>query len=93
MQSEKAYALRLDQNYPNPFNPTTTISYNLEKTSQVNLEVFDLMGKRVATLVNGLQNAGEQAITFEASSLSSGIYIYRLTAGGSSLIKKMVLLK
>ncbi len=91
--SEKAVTLRLDQNYPNPFNPTTTISYNLETSSEVNLEVFDLMGRKVATLVNGRQSAGEQSVTFEASSLSSGIYIYRLTAGGSSLIKKMVLLK
>ncbi|RNC79446.1 MAG: T9SS C-terminal target domain-containing protein [Balneola sp.] len=91
--SERAYTLRLDQNYPNPFNPTTTISYNLENASQVNLEVFDLMGRRVATLVSERQTAGEQSVSFDASSLSSGVYIYQLTAGGSSLTRKMVLLK
>lgn len=85
--------IRLDQNYPNPFNPSTAISYSLDKTSEVSLEVYDLMGRKVATLVNGKQNAGEQKINFDASNLSSGIYIYRLKAGSQLLTKKMILLK
>ncbi len=85
--------IRLDQNYPNPFNPSTTISYTLDATSNVSLEVFDLMGRKVSTLVQGRQNAGEQSISFDASSLASGVYIYRLIAGGEVLTKKMVLLK
>ncbi|MFV1883667.1 MAG: T9SS type A sorting domain-containing protein [Balneola sp.] len=86
-------SIRLDQNYPNPFNPSTTISYSLDNTANVSLEVFDLMGRKVSTLVQGQQTAGEQTINFDASALASGIYIYRLVVGGQVLTKKMVLLK
>ncbi|GAB5408051.1 MAG: hypothetical protein BalsKO_04160 [Balneolaceae bacterium] len=85
--------IRLDQNYPNPFNPNTTISYNLADNSNVTLAVYDLMGRKVATLVNGKQSAGEQSINFDASNLASGIYIYRLSTGSQLLTKKMILLK
>ncbi len=85
--------IQLNQNYPNPFNPTTTISYSLDQTTNVSLEVFDLMGRKVSTLVQGRQTAGEKTINFDASSLASGVYIYRLVAGGQVLTKKMVLLK
>lgn len=88
-----ATEIRLDQNYPNPFNPSTTISYNLAQNSNVSLDVYDLMGRKVATLVNGKQSAGEQSINFDASNLASGVYIYRLSTGNQVLTKKMILLK
>jgi hypothetical protein len=80
-------------NYPNPFNPTTRIQYALPFAMQVRLEVFDLMGRRVALLVDGEQRAGSQIVNFDASALSSGVYVYRLTAGGQTLTQKMTLLK
>ncbi|MBI3111003.1 MAG: CHRD domain-containing protein [Ignavibacteriales bacterium] len=84
----------LDQNYPNPFNPATTITYRLARTGTVSLSVFNTLGQLVATLVDGLQEAGIHNITFEAGSLPSGIYLYRLTAGGATVqAKKMMLLK
>ena len=84
----------LDQNYPNPFNPATTITYRLARTGTVSLSVFNTLGQLVATLVDGLQEAGIHNITFEAGSLSSGVYLYRLTAGGATVqAKKMMLLK
>ncbi|HCT51713.1 MAG TPA: glycoside hydrolase, partial [Balneola sp.] len=82
------------QNYPNPFNPSTTISYTLDSSTNVSLSVYDITGRKVATLVNGRQTAGAQEVRFDASSLASGVYIYRLeTATGASLTKKMVLIK
>ncbi len=84
----------LQQNYPNPFNPNTTIEYGVPQAGLVNLEVFDLMGRKVATLVNGeQQSAGRYAVRFDASRLASGTYIYRLTAGSTSLTKKLTLIK
>lgn len=85
--------ISLKQNYPNPFNPSTTISYSLSENSKVTLDVFDLMGRKVATLVNGKQNAGEQSVSFDANSLASGVYIYRLVAGSQQFTRKMILLK
>ncbi len=88
-----AYEISLNQNYPNPFNPSTTISYSLTDNSNVLLEVYDLMGRKVATLVNGRQTAGEQSISFDASNLASGVYMYRLNVGANTLARKMILLK
>jgi len=85
--------IQLDQNYPNPFNPSTTISYKLTENSNVVLSVYDLMGRKVATLVNGKQTAGEKSISFDASKLASGVYIYRLNVGNQLFTKKMILLK
>jgi protocatechuate 3,4-dioxygenase beta subunit len=83
----------LDQNYPNPFNPTTSIRYSLPAAGIVTLKVFDIIGKEVATLVNGFQQNGQYTVTFNASHLSSGMYFYRLETGSMTQVKKMVLLK
>lgn len=83
----------LAQNYPNPFNPTTIISYNLMKPGMVSLTVYDILGRRVATLVNQFQTSGAHLISFDASKLASGVYIYRLNAGNFQSVKKMMLLK
>lgn len=85
--------LRLKQNYPNPFNPTTTIAYDLPTGTGVVLEIFDVMGRRVATLVSGQQTAGSHQIQFDASRLASGIYMYRLQAGEFVQIRQMMLVK
>jgi endonuclease/exonuclease/phosphatase family metal-dependent hydrolase len=91
---ETPVSFTLNQNYPNPFNPSTVISYKLTQSSKVILEVFDVMGRKVATLVNGNEPAGLQTVTFDASSLASGVYIYRLsTAKGEQLTRKMMLIK
>lgn len=83
----------LHQNYPNPFNPSTEISYHLPVSSNVELRVFDILGKEVSTLVNGRQAYGNHAITFNASKLNSGIYFYILRAGDFSQTGKMMLVK
>ena len=83
----------LDQNYPNPFNPSTAISYQLSAASQVTLKVFDLLGREVATLVNGERQPGRYSVTWDASGLSSGVYLCRLQAGNLVQTRKMVLMK
>ncbi len=79
--------------YPNPFNPTTAISYQLPVVSFVNLAIYDISGRKVADLVNGSREAGVHEVTFDASDLASGIYLYRLEAGSFSATGKMVLMK
>jgi hypothetical protein len=86
-------AFSLAQNYPNPFNPTTMISFTLAEPSYVRLEVFDVRGARVATLVDREMTAGGHTAEFNARGLSSGVYFYRLTAGNKTEMKKMVLLR
>lgn len=84
----------LDQNYPNPFNPSTTISFRLPETADVTLEVFNLHGQVVGTIMqNATKNAGFHTVTFDASKLSSGVYIYRIVAGSFTASQKMVLVK
>ena len=80
-------------NSPNPFNPTTTIRFTVEQSAQVNLTVYDLTGREVHQLVNGYTNAGNHEVTFDASNLPSGTYLYRLTTPESQVVQKMVLLK
>jgi photosystem II stability/assembly factor-like uncharacterized protein len=83
----------LEQNYPNPFNPTTTINYSVPKTSMVTIKVYDVVGHEVMTLVDQLKPAGNYTAYVDAKDLSSGIYVYRLTAGNFTDSKKMILIK
>jgi hypothetical protein len=83
----------LSQNYPNPFNPSTTISYSVAVDGKVKIEVYDVLGKLVKTLVNENKAAGSYSVSFNASELSSGVYIYKLSAGNVLMTKKMSLLK
>jgi flagellar hook assembly protein FlgD len=79
--------------YPNPFNPATMLSFSLPEVAKVTLNVFDVQGRLVATLVNGLREAGQHQVTFDGSNLSSGVYLYTLQAGSYSATGKMVLMK
>jgi len=83
----------LMSNYPNPFNAQTVIQYQLPVTSSVKLEVYNLLGSKVATLVNGEQEAGYKSVTWDASEVSSGIYFYKLSAGDYTETKRMMLVK
>jgi hypothetical protein len=83
----------LEQNYPNPFNPTTTIKYSISKDGFVKLSIYNLLGEEVTTLVNSEQKAGRHEVNFDASKLSSGVYLYRVESNNFISIKKMVLVK
>ncbi|MBK9096982.1 MAG: T9SS type A sorting domain-containing protein [bacterium] len=83
----------LSQNYPNPFNPSTVIGYQLPVSGNVTLKVYDSLGREVATLVDEYVVAGSYEIEFDASKLSSGVYLYKLTAGNFTNSKKLLLLK
>ncbi|MEP2011452.1 MAG: T9SS type A sorting domain-containing protein [Balneola sp.] len=86
--------VELNQNYPNPFNPSTTIQFGLPEQSAVSLEVFDILGRKVATLLNKeTRTAGRHSIRFDGRALASGVYLYRLRAGKSVIIKKLTLIK
>jgi hypothetical protein len=83
----------LSQNYPNPFNPTTQIEYSIPQKGFVTLKVYNLLGQEVATLFNGLQNAGNYVLSFNGEGLASGVYFYRLQSGNISTTKKLILMK
>jgi len=83
----------LNQNYPNPFNPSTTINFILPSTQHVNLSIYNILGQKVAELINGVTASGNTSVNFDASGLSSGIYIYRLQADAETLSGKMMLVK
>ena len=83
----------LSQNYPNPFNPTTTIEYSVVKAGVVELKVYDMLGREVATLADGQHNAGTFSVVFDARNLSSGVYFYRLNAGEFRSTKSLLLMK
>ena len=86
-------SIELHQNYPNPFNPVTVIGYQLPESGNVTLEVFDVTGRRVATLVDGPQQSGVHQVSFDATNVASGIYFYSLQAGDQILTQKMTLIK
>jgi predicted extracellular nuclease len=88
----------LDQNYPNPFNPSTTIAYGLPRSGFVTLKVYNILGQEVRTLVSGPQEAGRYTVRFDASTLATGLYLYRIhvapeSGAEFSVVKKMVLMK
>jgi endonuclease/exonuclease/phosphatase family metal-dependent hydrolase len=83
----------LEQNYPNPFNPSTEISYLLSESGWIYLSIYDAIGREVAVLVNEVKSAGHYKVSFEASTLSSGLYIYRLQSQQGVITKKMLLVK
>ncbi|MCX8011253.1 MAG: T9SS type A sorting domain-containing protein, partial [Ignavibacteria bacterium] len=89
------YTYSLSENYPNPFNPTTKIKFSIADFGWTSLKVFDLLGREVANLLNEQKQPGEYEIEFDASKyvLSSGVYLYRLTAGSFTATKKFVYLR
>jgi len=90
---EVAFGFQLGENYPNPFNPMTTIRYRISDIRYLKLAVYDLLGREVAKLVDGVVPAGEHAVTFDASHVASGTYFYRLEAAGKVSVRKMMVLK
>jgi len=91
--SEVPLRFLLDQNYPNPFNPSTTIKYELPKSSMVRLSVYDMLGREVSVLVNDRKDAGVHEVKFDGSNLASGVYFHRVQAGDFISTKKMLALK
>ncbi len=87
------FTYQLDQNYPNPFNPTTKIKYQIAKSGNVTLKIYDILGNEVETLVDKFQNAGNHTITFDGSKLTSGVYFYSLISGEFHQVRKMILIK
>jgi len=83
----------LEQNYPNPFNPTTSINYSIFTSGHVELKIFNVLGSEIATLVNKVQTTGNYQVSYDASSLGSGVYFYRISAGKQTLTKKMIVIK
>jgi mono/diheme cytochrome c family protein len=96
-EPERPMAMRLDQNFPNPFNPNTVIRFNVGTQDlaslQVRLSVVDMTGREVAVLVDGMRAAGEHSVTFDATGLPSGIYMYVLESGGQRVSRKLLLMK
>jgi hypothetical protein len=92
-QPAQPAAFALSQNFPNPFNPSTVIRYQIQKSGPVQLTVYDVLGREVTTLVNGVQQEGAHEIRFDGGGLSSGVYIYRIRTNGSVQQRTMVLQK
>ncbi len=86
-------AVQIHQNHPNPFNPTTTINYELPQRSDVQITIFDLLGREITTLVSETQDAGFKSVKWDATNTASGIYFYRLQTGGQAITRKLVVLK
>ena len=92
-EKELPTSFALSQNYPNPFNPSTKIKYQIATSNPVSIKIYDVLGNEVATIVNELQPAGNYEVTFDASLLSSGVYLYKLQTGSFAETKKMIVLK
>ena len=90
---EAPLTFTLEQNYPNPFNPTTTIRYTIPGEANVKITVYNVLGQKAAELVNREVKAGTYEIKYDASGLTSGVYIYKIEAGGSTAVRKMMLIK
>jgi hypothetical protein len=84
---------KLSQNYPNPFNPRTTIAFHLPKSANVTLEIFNILGEEVATLLSASLLSGSYEYEWDASELPSGVYLYKLEAGDFIEVRKMILMK
>jgi len=91
--ADKPTLYELSQNYPNPFNPSTSIRYQTPQDGIVTLRIYDILGAVVATLINEEKTAGKYEVNFDASKLSSGVYIYKIQAGDFISSKKMILIK
>jgi len=91
--SNRPVSYELHQNYPNPFNPTTNIAFVLPSQGLVRLDVFDILGRRVATLLNEVRSAGTHEVPFSGDRLSTGVYLYSLQASGVTITRKLILLK
>ena len=93
IDGEVPTTIRLEQNYPNPFNPTTTFEYAITQQQHVRLVVYDVLGRAVATLVDGLQTPAAYQVTFDGAGLASGVYLYRLETETATLTRRMLLVK
>jgi hypothetical protein len=89
----KVEKFNLEQNFPNPFNPVTQIKFSLSETNQTTLIIYDVVGRKVKTLIDNRMTAGEYAVDFNASRLASGTYFYVLRSGPFTMRKKMIYLK
>jgi hypothetical protein len=90
---EKPTAFALSQNYPNPFNPSTTIRFDVPQTEHVRIEVYNILGQKVAVLHDKITSAGTYRVTWDASRMASGIYMVRMQAGSFTTLRKAMLMK
>ena len=93
VDEERPAVIALEQNYPNPFNPQTKIAFTLDRPGEATLRIYDAVGRQVATLVDGSLSAGRHEAVFDATNHPSGVYHYRLTAGGLDIVRSMILLR
>lgn len=85
--------ISLEQNFPNPFNPSTTIKYQMSEKRHVTLKIYDVLGRDIATLVDGVEEPGYRSVRWDAGSLASGVYFYRLDSGTFTSVKKLLLMR
>jgi hypothetical protein len=93
LAQELPHTFSLEQNYPNPFNPATTIRFSIPEAGHVSLNVYNLIGQRVAALADGVFAPGAYSVQFRGESLSSGIYFYKLETGTATAVRKLTVLK
>ena len=86
-------AFHLYQNHPNPFNPLTIINYSLREDGHITLAIYDILGRKVSTLIDERKSAGNHSVEFNASNLPSGVYVYKLISGNYTASKKLILLR